>query len=185
MSVSLDFQDALREIRYQLVALTRENQELKRELADVRKLATEAQHASVSQRKAVTMQAIAAQDDERMRHLAITSTSPQEAELLRLMQPNEEMVVAQVNTPPEQVQALLANFRNSSAPLPAVRTETQEPTRKQRGKALYESMARNDERRVEQNAIAEHSTRMRERLRQQEVWQNSGRKFGLSEREWF
>ena len=185
MSVSLDFQDALREIRYQLISLTKENQELKRELAEVRKIATQAQHASVSQRRAVTMQAIAAQDDERMRHLAITSTDPQEAELLRLMQPDAELVVAQVNTPPEQVEALLANFRNAPASLPAVRTETQEPTRKQRGRALYESMARNDERRAEELALAEHTSRMRDRLRQEEVWQKSGRKFGLSEREWF
>lgn len=185
MNVSQDFQDALRDIRYQLVALTKENQALKQELVEVRKIATQAQHASVSQRKAVTMQAIAAQDGERMRHLSITSTNPQEAELLRMMQPDEELIVAQVNTPPEQVQALLANFRNSPAPLPAVRTETQEPTRQMRGKALYESMARNDALRAEQDAIAEHSSRMRERLRQQEVWQKSGRKFGLSELEWF
>ena len=185
MNVSQDFKDALREIRYQLDALTRENVELRKEVAEVRKLATDAEHASVSQRRAVTMQAIAAQDSERMRHLAITSTDPTEAELLRMMEPGDGLTPPSLNMPPEITNALLANFRSSPPPQLVVQPEGPVTTRKTQGQAVYESMARHAEARGKEAAVNAQVQLMRQQQLAEQAQRDTGRRFGLSETEWF
>lgn len=184
MQVSTDFAAALREIRQHIEVLTRENIALKQELQEVRKIATNAQDASVTQRRALTMQAIAQQDPEHMRQLAITSTNPTEVELLRLFMPTEPLAQQQLNVSPELINSLMANLRSAppsppKAPAPAV------PTVKDWGLAIYEQM--------QQDAIQQKERRdqqlkvkaMKDRITAKQTMNETGVRFGLNEDEWF
>lgn len=184
MQVSTDFAAALREIRQHIDVLTRENIALKRELAEVRKIATNAQDASVTQRRALTMQAIAQQDPAHMRQLAITSTNPIESELLRLFMPTEAIAQEPLNVSPELVNTMLANLR-SAPPLPPPPPAPVVPTTKAKGLALYEQMQQDAAYQKSQRAEQSKLQAMQEQIRAKQAMKENGTRFGLSEDEWF
>lgn len=184
MQVSQDFAGALREIRQHIDVLTRENLALKQELAEVRKIATSAQTASVTQRRALTMQAIARQDPEQMRHLSNTAADPIDAELLRLFAPVEDTVPAQLNVNPEHVAQLLANFRQDPL-VPQQAPLDEEAARTQRISQAYGQMQANQENQRVQRLSSERIAELKRIAAEKIARKENGRRFGLNEDEWF
>jgi len=94
-NLSQDFSTSLAMLHREVQRLTRDNELLRKELEDVRKLVSSTNDSAVQQRKKATRNAVLSGDDQKIRNLAASATDLTEIELLRAHLP-------QPQTPPLQ-----------------------------------------------------------------------------------
>ena len=182
MQVSLDFARALAEIREEVKSLKKENETLRSELQEVRKMASSANDRAITQRKRTTQQAVLEGNKDRMRELSASSTDLAEHELLRMStaEPVQFQPLQGVNQ--ELLQGMLNAYEAGSLKPVAVTVEVNEPPSNVH--KLYQQMRRNQSA-SKQMALAKQQMQEHMRLMAAKAAkENDGMKLGSRSERW-
>lgn len=181
-NVSEDFRQSMAELWREVQSMRKEHAEMKRELEELRTVATSANEAAVKQRKRAARQAVLQDDIERMRELSTSSTDLIEQELLR--QPTQAPMVE--IQPPNQYlhQQMVKRYKENAIPtITKVKIEVnsnREDKRKELGRSWLEQQVKES---VERKQRQELDTKINQ-LKANQIASNKGSRFGLNQNTW-
>lgn len=181
-NLSQDFKLSMAELHREVQSLRKENIQMRKEMDELRKLATSANDAAVNQRKKATRNAVLQGDKARMKELSAGATDLMEQELLR--QVDEPPAFIPVNTVnPHLFQGMLDRFQAGEPMATQIKIHVQEePTTKVHD--LYSQLARNQQKLKADAEVAREVAAHRARLEHKQKLESDGMKLGIRSELW-